>query len=553
MVRISSPSAIGSPARRATPATQPSCAAATATPSPAPPAGAASAGRTCATTSPARTRSPVATFTSASTPFAGDDTVAVPSGRRTPGISTARAVQRHSTGASGASAGTMAASAARAGGDAPALATARTTTAVSTTRGRRSGCPVRATRSAPATAGLEADVARELPVDQRHALDLALRREALVEALRAELAHDPAPRREALLPPPHATVGRVGVGAGEVGRDADHRLQRDRARHHVAGVAPRVAPDALGRLEEVAHLAVEALGFACGGAGDAPALHVDLDPAMQLVEELRLEDPLLLLAAPAEPVDLVAERAVAARVEPLHDPGRQLPIRRRPRDALVEVDEVALVDARRGRVDDDEHLGREVFALAVEDDARDVDRTRLLGVGPAIEVQGGEAVLAVDDEVLAARVLQVAHVLEAAHRRERERLRGEQEDRAGNGRLARRRFVEISDRGDLRARKRSLERRVAALDARDELPDVVAFLDFLGRDLVALGVEAADEADALEEIVRRTRDEIEDAVLLPHLGREHGIRLRWSLIAPGARRPGRRRLSSAGAAPRRPP
>ena len=65
---------------------------------------------------------------------------------------------------------------------------------------------------------------------------------------------------------------------------------------------------------------------------------------------------------------------------------------------------MALVDARRRRVDDHEHLGREVLALAVEDHARDVQPARVVGALLAEEVQRREAVLAVDDQVLAARL-----------------------------------------------------------------------------------------------------------------------------------------------------
>jgi hypothetical protein len=80
---------------------------------------------------------------------------------------------------------------------------------------------------------------------------------------------------------------------------------------------------------------------------------------------------------------------------------------------------MALVDARRRRVDDDEHLGGEVFALAVEDHAWDMDGARVVGAMLLEELERREAVLPVDDEVLAARLLQVADVFEPADRLER--------------------------------------------------------------------------------------------------------------------------------------
>jgi hypothetical protein len=68
---------------------------------------------------------------------------------------------------------------------------------------------------------------------------------------------------------------------------------------------------------------------------------------VQLVEELRLQHPLVALAAPAEAVDAVAQRAVAFAVELLHQPGGELAVGSGKRHVLVQVDEVALVDARR--------------------------------------------------------------------------------------------------------------------------------------------------------------------------------------------------------------
>ena len=66
--------------------------------------------------------------------------------------------------------------------------------------------------------------------------------------------------------------------------------------------------------------------------------------------------------------------------------------------AFVQVDEMALVDAGRGGIDDDEHLRGEVFALAVEDDARDMDRLGVLRMVLHVEVQRGQSVLTVDDQ-----------------------------------------------------------------------------------------------------------------------------------------------------------
>jgi hypothetical protein len=78
-------------------------------------------------------------------------------------------------------------------------------------------------------------------------------------------------------------------------------------------------------------------------------------------------------------------------------------------------------------------------------------------------VEGGEAVLAVDDEVAAVGLGQVADVGERLDRIELEALLGEQQDRARDRRLAGGGFVEVLDRGDLGARL-ALERGVGGLD-----------------------------------------------------------------------------------------
>src|SRR5688500_3580828 len=111
---------------------------------------------------------------------------------------------------------------------------------------------------------------------------------------------------------------------------------------------------------------------------------------------------------------------------------------------------MALVDARGRGVDEDAHLGREVLGLAIETDTGHVDRRSLLRTVVAKEVQGGEAMLAVDDEILAAWLLKIADVLEPADRLERELLLGEEQHRARDRRLADGGFVEIGDRADLR-------------------------------------------------------------------------------------------------------
>src|SRR5262249_45589570 len=102
-----------------------------------------------------------------------------------------------------------------------------------------------------ALARLDAGGAPELAVDAPDALDLSLRREALVEPLAAEALLQVRPRRQLARPAPDAPLDRIVVDLREVRAHAQHRLDRHRARHHVLLVAPRAAPHLLGRLEEV--------------------------------------------------------------------------------------------------------------------------------------------------------------------------------------------------------------------------------------------------------------------------------------------------------------
>src|SRR5687767_3222565 len=156
--------------------------------------------------------------------------------------------------------------------------------------------------ASPAAARLDLDVGHlgEVAVQPRDALDLALGGKALVEAFHAELAHALGPGGEAFLPALLAPVGGLGIGPRQVGAHPDHRLQRDRLGDHVVGVPPRGAPHLLAGLEEIAHDRVVAVGFARGMAGALDLPPFAAHPAVQLVEELGLQYPFLLLAAPAQ-------------------------------------------------------------------------------------------------------------------------------------------------------------------------------------------------------------------------------------------------------------
>src|SRR5437660_10980541 len=86
-----------------------------------------------------------------------------------------------------------------------------------------------------------------------HTLDLAFGGEALVEALRLERLYLVAPGGETLFPALDSAFRGLAVLASEAGANPQPGPQRHRLGDHVVAVAPGVAPDALGRLDKVAH------------------------------------------------------------------------------------------------------------------------------------------------------------------------------------------------------------------------------------------------------------------------------------------------------------
>src|SRR5712692_9049233 len=276
------------------------------------------------------------------------------------------------------------------------------------------------------TAGFDSRGSREVAMYTRHALHFALGREALIETFLPELPRHLGPGAEPLFPSGDPAGLGLGVIAREVGAYPHHRLDGHGLGDHVVVLAPhRVAAHRARRLEEIADDRVVAwhlLGAAASELDRAPA---STYPAVQLVEELCLQHPLVALAAPAEPIDAVAQRAVALAVEPLDQAGSELAVRRGERHVLVQIDQVALVDARRRRVDDDEHLGGEILAATVEQDAGHADVRRIVRALVQVELQRGEPVLAVDDQVLGRGLVERARAAALAARTEAQSLGGE--------------------------------------------------------------------------------------------------------------------------------
>src|SRR6185295_17719665 len=184
-----------------------------------------------------------------------------------------------------------------------------------------------------------------------------------------------------------------------------------------------------------------------------------------------------------------------------------------------------------------EHLGGKILRTAVEDDAGDVDGAGLGGPVLVIELQGCQAMLAIDDEILPAGFLQVAHVLKCPHRTEVQPLGCEQQDGPGNGWLAHRRFVEVLDGPNLGAPELPLKGLIVALDLGDELGNLIVIGHFRRRDLLALAIEAAHEADFAQQVFGRVGDEVEQTVLLTNLRGEHRYLIRmvkasWAPLVP---------------------
>src|SRR5437588_5212917 len=187
-----------------------------------------------------------------------------------------------------------------------------------------------------------------------HALHFALGGEALVEAFLTELLGHLRPRRKALLPARNAAGFGLAVVPCQVSAHPHHRLDGHGLRDHEVLLAPDgLAKYGARRLEEVADDAVVARHFLRAAPRELDRAPAAAHPAVQLVEELGLQHPFVALAAAAEAVDAVAQRAVAFAIELLDQARGELAVRRGERHAIVEVDEVTLVDARRRRVDDD--------------------------------------------------------------------------------------------------------------------------------------------------------------------------------------------------------
>src|SRR5438552_840159 len=216
---------------------------------------------------------------------------------------------------------------------------------------------------------------------------------------------------------------------------------------------------------------------------------------MDLIEKLGLQNPFLLLASSPQTVDAVAQRTIRFAVKHLHDARGETPIRLSPRNAFVQIDQMALINAGRRGVADDKHLGREIITAAIKEYAWHVNRFCFVGMGSFVEIQRCEPVLAVNDQKLLLRVLEMPYCFVSLERLEAELLRREQENRARYGWLANGCFVKVADRSHLRAREPALKSLFVPFNPGDELRHIVLGGRLLGFDFGTFIVKSADETN----------------------------------------------------------
>src|SRR6266850_2257668 len=126
-----------------------------------------------------------------------------------------------------------------------------------------------------------------------------------------------------------------------------------------------------------------------------------------------------------------------------------------------------------------------------------------------VKIQRRQTVLAVDDQELFFRLLQMADGPISIQGLEPQPLRSKQQDSSRNWRLADRSFIEIPNRPHFRAGEAALKSLFAVFDSGYELRHVIFRWQLLGLDLLALIVKATDETHLRQKLFGRVRCEIE--------------------------------------------
>jgi len=122
--------------------------------------------------------------------------------------------------------------------------------------------------------------------------------------------------------------------------------------------------------------------------------------------------------------------------------------------------------------------------------------------------------LAVDDEVFAFWLTQMADGLTLARSLEAKGFIRKNQHRAGNHRLGDHGFIEVDDLLDLLPVQLTLKSLLTPFDTGDELCDVVVFGDLRLREFFAFKEIATRKPHFIEEIARIVGDEIKRAFLL---------------------------------------
>ena len=110
---------------------------------------------------------------------------------------------------------------------------------------------------------------------------------------------------------------------------------------------------------------------------------------------------------------------------------------------------MGFVDPGVGRIDDHEHLGGEIRALAVEQHTGNFDPIDLLGMFLAEEMKRRKTMLTIDNKIIALGLSDETHAFRRVRAPKAQRLVCKKQDRARYQRLADRCFVEIYDLADL--------------------------------------------------------------------------------------------------------
>src|SRR5262247_748709 len=336
-------------------------------------------------------------------------------------------------------------------------------------------------------------------VNAPNTFDLSLGRETLIKTFGTKLpgqfrpwphGADECPRVPAFLP----NLDKLAL-PDQIAENPQERLEGHIPGEHILFV---ITPDRIHyfshRLQIIPDQGVSAVGAQLEAIFEE--FTICLHDFVDLVEKFRLKNPLLLPAPPAQPVDAITQRRIALFVEQIDDLSSELLLLRFPRHPFVKIHQVRFVDPGVSRVDDDEHLGGEIGALAVEDYARHLHLFCQLRMFLAKEMERRQPVLAVDDKELALGLALKTDAFGEIRTAKAQGFVGKQKNRTGNQGLTHRSLVEVNDLADFPTVQNPLERFFAFFDAGNE-PSHFVFAGLLRFDFFTFKIVAAGETDSI--------------------------------------------------------